>query len=220
MSPKNDELELRRKAEAEAETERREALEAQQAEVRAEVEGALRGQSAEDEAAAEHAAAIAWQRAEMLKEMGPDLDDDEDMPIQQQPKQEEEEQERRVPDAAVRPYVRDPDMDPAWLDRWEGEGTMTPLTDEEREKLKAIDREDPVGRGQREMFLPREVLAIRAHSDRWVAEREAAKEAKAEREPESEQKAAPQEPAAQEREERRTTTVVVKEQEQDDELEM
>lgn len=215
MSPKNDELELRRKAEAEAETEteRRAALEAQQAEVRAEAEGALRGQSAEDEAAAEHAEAIAWQRAEMRKEMG-----------------EEEEQERRVPDAAVRPYVRDPDMDPAWLDRWEGEGTMTPLTDEEREKLKAIDREDPVGRGQREMFLPREVLAIRALSDRRVAEREQAKEAeKAQEEPvqvepaQEEERAVPQAPERQEQQQERKSAAVVKveqEQEPDDDMEM
>ena len=118
-----------------------------------------------------------------------------------------DEEERRLPDPPPRrPIARDVEMDPGWLDRWEAEGVMTPLSDQERAKLAEIDREDPVGRGQREMFLPREVLAIRAHSDRWVAEREQAKAA----EPEPEQKkAAPQEP-------------VVKEQEQepDDELEM
>ena len=69
--------------------------------------------------------------------------------------------------------ARDPEPDPGWLARWEREGTLSPLTHAEREKLRALDREDPMGRGQREQFLPREVLAIRAHSDRMVEEREA-----------------------------------------------
>ena len=63
--------------------------------------------------------------------------------------------------------------DPGWLARWEREGTLSPLTPQEREKLRAIDREDPFGREQRAMFLPREVLAIRSRSDRLVEEREA-----------------------------------------------
>ena len=72
----------------------------------------------------------------------------------------------------------DPHMDPGWLARWERDGVMVALTPEERDKLREIDREDPMGREQREQFLPREVLAIRADSDRQVAafrqEREAA----------------------------------------------
>ena len=71
----------------------------------------------------------------------------------------------RLPDRAHDP---DPHMDPGWLARWEREGTMTTLTPAEREKLREIDREDPMGRSMRELFLPREVLAIRANSDRWV----------------------------------------------------
>lgn len=98
-----------------------------------------------------------------------------------------DEQERRLPDLAQpSTMIRDVEMDPDWLHRWEDEGTMTPLTDEERAKLEAIDREDPVGRGMREQFLPREVLAIRANSDRWVAEqREQASEQEREPEPAS-----------------------------------
>lgn len=126
-----------------------------------------------------------------------------------------DEEERRVPE---RPYAHDPDPDPGWLDRWEREGTLKDLTPDERAKLEQIDHEDPMGRGMREQFLPREVLAIRSNSERAVekmrAEREAAKEA----EPESEREAAPEEPAAQEREERRTA--VVKEQEPDDNMDM
>ena len=89
----------------------------------------------------------------------------------------------------------DPHQDPGWLARWEREGTLTQLTSAEREKLREIDRQDPMGREQRAQFLPREVLAIRADSDRQVAafrqEREAAQVApnlKAE-EPASEPKA-------------------------------
>lgn len=95
-----------------------------------------------------------------------------------------DEEERRLPDPPRRAIVRDAEMDPGWLDRWEAEGTMSPLTDEEREKLKAIDREDPMGREQREAFLPREVLAIRADSDRWVAEQAREQASEQEREPE------------------------------------
>lgn len=86
----------------------------------------------------------------------------------------EEEREREETARAERlARAHDPDPDPGWLARWEREGTLSALTPQEREKLRAIDREDPFGRGQREMFLPREVLAIRAHSDRMVEEREA-----------------------------------------------
>ncbi len=85
----------------------------------------------------------------------------------------------RLPDRAHHP---DPHMDPGWLARWEQEGTLTHLTPAEREKLREIDRQDPMGREQREQFLPREILAIRANSDRWVEqqrkEREAAAQAK------------------------------------------
>ena len=63
----------------------------------------------------------------------------------------------------------DPHNDPGWLARWEREGTLTELTPAEREKLREIDRQDPMGREQREQFLPREVLGIRANSDRQVA---------------------------------------------------
>ncbi len=63
----------------------------------------------------------------------------------------------------------DPHMDPGWLARWEREGTLTQLTPAEREKLREIDRQDPMGRSQREAFLPREVLGIRANSDRQMA---------------------------------------------------
>lgn len=68
--------------------------------------------------------------------------------------------------------AREPaDHDPGWLNRWEREGALTALSPAEREKLKAIDREDPYGRSQREAFLPREVLAIRAKSDRQAEAR-------------------------------------------------
>ena len=40
----------------------------------------------------------------------------------------------------------DPHMDPGWLARWEREGTLTQLTPAEREKLREIDRQDPMGR--------------------------------------------------------------------------
>jgi hypothetical protein len=63
----------------------------------------------------------------------------------------------------------DPHMDPGWLARWERDGVVAPLTPAEREKLREIDRQDPMGREQREQFLPREVLGIRANSDRQVA---------------------------------------------------
>ncbi len=80
----------------------------------------------------------------------------------------------RLPDRA-----HDPDLhaDPGWLARWEREGTMTTLTPAEREKLREIDREDPMGRSMRELFLPREVLAIRANSDRWVEQQRQEREA-------------------------------------------
>ena len=68
--------------------------------------------------------------------------------------------------------ARDPEPDPGWLARWEREGTLTALTPAERDKLRELDREDPYGRSQREQFLPREVLAIRAKSDRMVEARE------------------------------------------------
>ena len=76
----------------------------------------------------------------------------------------------------------DPHNDPGWLARWEREGTLTQLTPAEREKLREIDRQDPMGREQREQFLPREVLGIRANSDRWVEQQR------------QEREAAPQEP--------------------------
>ena len=63
----------------------------------------------------------------------------------------------------------DPHNDPGWLARWEREGTLAQLTTAEREKLREIDRQDPMGREQREQFLPREVLGIRANSDRQMA---------------------------------------------------
>ena len=87
----------------------------------------------------------------------------------------EEEAEREAAAEAARSerLARDPEPDPGWLARWEREGTLSPLTPQEREKLRAIDREDPFGREQRAMFLPREVLAIRSRSDRLVEEREA-----------------------------------------------
>ena len=116
----------------------------------------------------------------------------------------EEEAEREAAAEAARAerLARDPEPDPGWLARWEREGALSPLTLEEREKLREIDREDPFGRGQREMFLPREVLAIRSRSDRLVAEREAQKQG---------QEAAPaQEKKAQ----------VELEHDQDDELEL
>jgi hypothetical protein len=75
--------------------------------------------------------------------------------------------------------LSDPHNDPGWLARWEREGTLVQLTPAEREKLREIDRQDPMGREMRDLFLPREVLGIRAHSDRWVAEREQAKAAMA-----------------------------------------
>ena len=86
----------------------------------------------------------------------------------------EEEAEREAAAEAARAerLARDPEPDPGWLARWEREGTLSPLTPAEREKLRALDREDPFGREQRAMFLPREVLAIRAHSDRMVEARE------------------------------------------------
>ena len=75
--------------------------------------------------------------------------------------------------------LSDPHNDPGWLARWERDGTLTKLTPAEREKLREIDRADPMGREQREQFLPREVLGIRANSDRQVEafreEREAAR---------------------------------------------
>ncbi len=100
----------------------------------------------------------------------------------------EEEAEREAAAEAARAerLVRDPEPDPGWLARWEREGTLSALTPEEREKLREIDREDPMGRGQREQFLPREVLAIRAKSDRMVAERE--REAEHKQEPQQGQK--------------------------------
>ena len=71
----------------------------------------------------------------------------------------------------------DPHLDPGWLTRWEREGTLTQLTPAEREKLREIDRQDPMGREMRELFLPREVLAIRANSDRWVEQQRQEREA-------------------------------------------
>lgn len=71
----------------------------------------------------------------------------------------------------------DPHMDPGWLARWERDGVMVALTPEERDKLREIDREDPMGRSMRELFLPREVLAIRANSDRWVEQQRQEREA-------------------------------------------
>ncbi len=68
--------------------------------------------------------------------------------------------------------AHDPEPDPGWLARWEREGALSALTPQERAKLQEIDREDPYGRGQREQFLPREVLAIREKSDRMVEARE------------------------------------------------
>ena len=99
----------------------------------------------------------------------------------------------------------DPHQDPGWLARWERDGVMTQLTPAEREKLREIDRADPMGREQRAQFLPREVLAIRANSDRWVEqqrqEREATIQAKpdhaVERAPHAESNAKVSAPAAQ-----------------------
>ena len=101
--------------------------------------------------------------------------------------------------------LSDPHLDPGWLSRWEREGTLVQLTPEERDKLREIDRADPMGRGMREQFLPREVLAIRANSDRWVEqqrqEREATTQAKpdhaVERAPHAEGNAKASAPAAQ-----------------------
>ena len=73
--------------------------------------------------------------------------------------------------------LSDPHNDPGWLARWERDGVMTQLTPAEREKLRELDKEDPYGREQREQFLPREVLAIRANSDRQVAAFQAQREA-------------------------------------------
>ena len=104
----------------------------------------------------------------------------------------EEEAEREAAAEAARSerLARDPEPDPGWLNRWEREGTLTALTPAEREKLREIDRQDPFGRGQREMFLPREVLAIRAHSDRMVEERQmVARQAEAREAPAQEKKA-------------------------------
>ncbi len=89
----------------------------------------------------------------------------------------EREAERQARSAQIREAA---EPDPGWLARWEREGTLSPLTHAEREKLREIDRQDPFGREQRAMFLPREVLAIRAKSDRMVEERQmAAREAPA-----------------------------------------
>ena len=85
---------------------------------------------------------------------------------------EEAEREAAAEAARAERLARDPEPDPGWLARWEREGTLAALTPQEREKLRAIDREDPYGRSQREQFLPREVLAIRAKSDRMVEARE------------------------------------------------
>ncbi len=85
----------------------------------------------------------------------------------------ERDAERQARSAQIREAA---EPDPGWLARWERNGTLSPLTPEEREKLRALDREDPMGREQREQFLPREVLAIRAKSDRLVEEREAQKQ--------------------------------------------
>lgn len=89
----------------------------------------------------------------------------------------------------------DPHMDPGWLARWEREGTLTQLTPAEREKLREIDREDPMGRDQRAQFLPREVLAIRANSDRWVEQQRQEREATTQAEPDHVEERA-QEPKA------------------------
>lgn len=99
----------------------------------------------------------------------------------------EREAEREARKAQIREAA---EPDPGWLARWEQEGTLTALTPAERDKLREIDREDPFGREQRAMFLPREVLAIREKSDRLVAEREAQKQEQ-EAAPAEEQEAPP-----------------------------
>lgn len=154
-------------------------------------------------------------RTESLREYGEDYSKNDTDPSaafpHPEPQTEAEffaDEERRVPESAVRPYAHDPDPDPGWLDRWEREGTLKDLTPDERAKLEQIDREDPMGRGMREQFLPREVLGIRANSDRWVeqqSQERAAKAASAEQAREEAPKKAPH-PAP--------------EPEQDDELEM
>ena len=105
----------------------------------------------------------------------------------------------------------DPHDDPGWLARWEREGTLTQLTPEERDKLREIDRADPMGREQREQFLPREVLGIRADSDRQVAAFQAQREAgQAEAAKVEEQKSEPKARATQH----------TQDQDEDEELEM
>jgi hypothetical protein len=171
--------------------------------------GRLDAQRREDEERRVAAAEAADIEASIAREEAEDrareaaLEEEERRPLQA---------ERPVPDEAVRPYIHDPEMDPGWLDRWEAEGTMAPLTDAERAKLEAIDREDPIGREGRAQFLPREVLAIRANSDRWAAEREQAKASALD---------AAQEPERQEQE-RKSAVAVEREREQepDDEMEM
>lgn len=231
MSKNDLELERRRRAEAEeAEAERRAREEqydresyrrASMSEIDNEVRAAWRREQEQD-AEWDRLAEVDYQR--YLDQATEEWKDEVAEPAK--PEQEREE-ERRVPDAAVRPYVvRDVEMDPGWLNRWEAEGVMTPLSDEEREKLKMIDREDPIGREGRAQFLPREVLAIRANSERAVekmrAEREAKAEAQVEKvqeEPAREEKAPVQEPERQAQDERKSAARVA-EQEQDDDMEM
>ncbi len=83
--------------------------------------------------------------------------------------------------------LSDPHQDPGWLARWEREGTLTQLTPAERDKLRELDKEDPYGREQREAFLPREVLAIRAKSDRAAEARVQERVEPEARKPEAEQ---------------------------------
>ena len=121
----------------------------------------------------------------------------------------EREAEREARKAQIREAA---EPDPGWLARWEREGTLTALTPAERDKLREIDREDPFGREQRAMFLPREVLAIRAKSDRMVEERQmAAREAR---------EASAQEKAGGHKQEEPGQKHQAPELEQDDELEL
>ena len=113
----------------------------------------------------------------------------------------------------------DPHMDPGWLARWERDGTLTQLTAAEREKLREIDRQDPMGREMRDLFLPREVLAIRANSDRWVEQQRQEREATTQAKPDHVEERAPeraQEPTKSEPKAPAAHNV----QDQDEELEM
>lgn len=126
-----------------------------------------------------------------------------------------EEEKRPLPPRPSAP-VRDADPDPGWLDRWESEGALRDLTPEERAKLEAMDREDPYGRGQRQMFLPREVLAIRANSERAVEKMRAERaESEAKQELAQEQESGRERPP-----EPKPAPGAEVEQDQDDDMEM